>query len=194
MTLITMLREFLRDESAAAGLEFVTTLPLLVGTMVFTSEYGRALQVRMVLDSATQDVARFLARSPGFDDGSGNLVIEPPFLTAAQSMMESRMNGGVDMSVDVATVDATSFRTDYHVVEVTTTVRISMPLLTFINDMIDFFFELDFFTDQGADPADARKLETGLTMNAQQQARWTAATDVGASSCGPLDRGLGLCG
>jgi Flp pilus assembly protein TadG len=169
---------FLADDRGAAGLEFLFTSPLLFGVMVFTAEYGQALRYRIALDGAVQDTARFLARAPAeaVEDASGDPTIDiyPAFLAEADEMLDARLGRDVAMQVAVTTVDTETFRTDFHVVEVTGSVAVELPMLAFINVWL------------------SDDVPESLTLTASQQARWGAGNPPGLVSCARLERMLGL--
>jgi TadE-like protein len=169
---------FLADERGAAGLEFLFTSPLLFGILVFTAEYGQALRYRIALDGAVQDTARFLARAPADDieDGAGNPTIElyPAYVAEAHAMLDDRF-GDVDMRIEVSTPDTDSFRTPFHVVEVTASIELALPMLAFIN--------LGLEDD----------IPERLTLTASQQARWGGGNVPGHVACARLARMLETC-
>lgn len=170
---------FLADDRGAAGLEFLFTSPLLFGVLVFTAEYGQALRYRIALDGAVQDAARFLARAPAdaAEDDFGNPTIEiyPAFEAEADAMLDARVGHDVTTGVDVTTVDTETFRTPFHVVKVTGSVAIDLPMLAFIN--------------QGL----TNKIAESLTLTASQQARWGAGNPPGLESCARIDRMRDQC-
>lgn len=154
------LGRFLACERGAAGLEFLFTSPLLFGVMVFTAEYGQALRYRIALDGAVQDTARFLARAPAdaVTDGSGNPTIEiyPAFIAEADAMLDARLGRDVAMRVGVTTLDTERFcfRTPFHVVEVSGSIEVGLPMLAFINIGL------------------TEDIPESLRLTASQQARW----------------------
>jgi hypothetical protein len=167
---------FLDDDRGAAGLEFLFTSPLLFGVLVFTAEYGQALRYRIALDGAVQDTARFLALAPANKevDASGNQTIEiyPAFRAEADAMLDERVGHDVAMQLAVRTVDTETFRTPFHVIEVTGSVAIELPMLAFINLGL------------------SNKISESLTLTASQQARWGAGNPPGTVSCPRLYRML----
>lgn len=192
-------QRFLSDDSGTAGLEFVCASPLLLGVLVFTAEYGQAMRARLMLDSAVQDAARFLARAPadrGIDDANGNPTIKfyNSFLMTADQTFFARMNDGDSstggLNIQVRTVDATNFREPYYVIDVTGTVTIDMPLLSLIN----------IFSSQSPD---GRRVTNPvyidspnplqLTMTSTRSVRWTNGSPPGEASCRLADRYKGLC-
>ncbi|MEM6945467.1 MAG: TadE family protein, partial [Pseudomonadota bacterium] len=52
------------DERGASALELIVSLPLLVGCMLITTNYGLLISTREALDSATRDATRLLTRAP----------------------------------------------------------------------------------------------------------------------------------
>ncbi len=170
---------FLADDRGAAGLEFLFTSPLLFGVLVFTAEYGQALRYRLALDGAVQDTARFLARAPAFaaEDDFGNPTIEiyPAFEADADAMLDARVGHDVTTRVRVTTVDTETFRTPFHIIEVTGSVEIELPMLAFINVGL---------TD---------KIAESLTLTASQQARWGGGNPPGLVSCARFDRMRDTC-
>lgn len=147
--MVQTLRRFQRDERGSAGAEFVVSLPLLIGVMVIASEYGGALQVRDVLDAATRDAARFLARAPldssgnyrqHFVDEAEGLVAERLGLDAAQVELITTEPPGADGSRGAASTGPTviddtdgEFRTEYRVVTVDVEIVYEMPLLALLD-------------------------------------------------------------
>ena len=168
------LGRFLADERGAAGLEFLFTSPLLFGVLVFTAEYGQALRYRIALDGAVQDTARFLARAPAeaATDGAGNptIAIYPDFVAEADAMLDARLGRDVAMRVGVRTLDTESFRTPFHLVEVSGSVEIDLPMLAFINIGL------------------ADDIPESLRLTASQQARWGGGNVPGHEACARLER------
>jgi hypothetical protein len=160
---------FLDDDRGAAGLEFLFTSPLLFGILVFTAEYGQALRYRIALDGAVQDTARFLARAPaeeGEDSaGDATIAIYPAFRADAEAMLDERLGRDVEVRIDAFTLDFKNFRTPFHVVRVTGTVQLDMPMLAFINLGL------------------SEGIPESLTMTASQQARWGGGNEPGHVSC-----------
>ncbi|MEL7152594.1 MAG: TadE/TadG family type IV pilus assembly protein [Pseudomonadota bacterium] len=189
------LKRFLSDERGAAGIEFLTTLPLLIGTMVFTAEYGNALRTKMVLNTATADVTRFLARAPLEESttNEGQYQFYSKFLTDAQAMMEARMGGSVALSTEIFIIDSEGLpfdlRTDPVIVQVRTDVGLSMPLLGFINQTIEWANNFSIITEK----KDPDILPTLITMASQLNAVWVGGSEVGAADCRLINRELDLC-
>ncbi len=181
---------FLSDTRGTAGLEFVTTSPLILGVLVFTAEYGQALRARMVLDSAVQDAARFLARSP-VDNASTvpdapEISFYPATLTEAQQMIRERVGQRpIAFNVSTQTVDSTQFRTPYYRISLDVTMSIDLPLLSIFN----IFRE----------PESGNTVNTNtpnplwLTMKSDQLVRWVGGAAPGEADCILADRYQGLC-
>ena len=190
-------RALLSDEDGTAGLEFVTTSPLLLGVLVFTAEYGQALRARLVLDRAVQDAARYLARAPadkGPVDGSGNptIVFYNQILNTAEALIEQRVNGGVSFVATTTTVDSVNFREPYYVIEVQASTTVDLPLLSLINLFSPPPDRPDAVGVRGQVYLDA-PAPLQLTMTSTRQARWTNSAPPGEASCILADRYQGLC-
>jgi hypothetical protein len=142
--------------------------------MVFTAEYGQALRYRIALDGAVQDTARFLARAPAeaATDGNGNpsIAIYPAFLAEADAMLDARLGREVESTISVRTLDTENFRTPFHLVEISGTVSVELPMLTFINTGL------------------SDDIPESLTLTASQQARWGGGNLPGAAACGLVER------
>lgn len=183
-------RRFVANEQGNAGLEFVTSIPLLLGVMVFTAEYGQALRERMVLDNATQDVARFLARSAIDNVAAQPGPIEPAFysqtIDRAEAFMEARVINDVTFSAQILPLDQTgNFRTDYYLIAVEAQTTARLPLLSLINLFSDN-------TTDGLDPEDSPN-PLSLTMTAESQVRWLGGALPGSADCVIADQLQGLC-
>ncbi len=166
------------------------TLPLLTGTMVSTAEYGNALRTKMVLNTATADVTRFLARAPLEIDpeNADGLKFYQHFITEAQAILDTRMGGAVILSTTVSRVPTTvELRTEPVKITVRTDIGLSMPLLGFINDTIQ---TASFFSND----ADSKTLETLIGMTSYLEAVWVGGSEFGAADCSNADRVLDLCG
>ena len=165
---------FLADDRGAAGLEFLFTSPLLFAVLVFTAEYGQALRYRIALDGAVQDTARFLARAPadGATDAAGNttIAIHPAFVAEADAMLDARLGRDVAMRVGVTTLDTERFRTPFHLVEVSGSVEVGLPMLAFVNIAL------------------AEDIPEGLRLTASQQARWGGGNVPGHEACARMER------
>lgn len=212
--LMHRLQRFLRDERGAAGVEFLATLPLLIGTLVFTAEYGKALRHRMVLSTATSDAARFLSRTPLRTSAADPSTLElyPAFEDEAQAMLDARMGGPVDMGlpggrgsypgtsrVVPPVVDGPNLldeevdlnRADVYVI-ISTAADVNMPLLGYINSFLNW-------TDDGpAAPVDGSAeggppVATSITMFAVQTTPWLGSIDVDASEETGACISLNLC-
>ena len=206
-------RRFVADDRGNAGLEFVTSIPLLLGVLIFTAEYGEALRERMILDNATHDVARFLARSPidntapAPTNANPAPPVEPAFypvtLAEAQRMFNDRVGYsgsaderfvGGDSVVFQATItpnDRVSFRSEYYVIEVEATTYVDMPLLSFINRFSESQNDSDNFVENESlrTPNPLR-----LFMVSETSTRWLGGAPAGAADCTLAQRYQGLCG
>lgn len=185
-----MLRAFRSDTRGAAGVEFLMTLPLLIGAMVFTAEYGKALRARMLLNSATADAARLLANSPlqQIDD---RVLLYPEFTTVARETMEARLQGTVDLT---ATVQG-----ELGALQIVTTanVGLEMPLLNFINQTLEWAQRFD------EDSPTKNLIATEFSITSQQTEIWSGASALDASAipveeienaaCAGDLKSLGLC-
>lgn len=78
---------FVRNDSAAVSVDFVVAIPVLLAVLVFTSEYGRVLQMRSVLDNAVSDATRYLARAP-----RTNGVYPADIIAVAEQIIRQRVN------------------------------------------------------------------------------------------------------
>lgn len=175
---------FARDESGQAGLEFVITLPLLIGVAVIAAEYGDGIQQRETLSGAVRDAARLLSRAPATvpEDASNTVPqIYAPFIEQARQMIVDRTGTTpVSFSVQVESVDETGrFRNDFYTVTVTAAIHVDMALLA--------LFDIDETTD-AIDASD------GLVMHAQEQARYVGAVPPGEPpACSAIAAALDGC-
>ena len=80
-------RKFARDKRGSITVDFVISMPILLGVLVLTTEYGRVLQARTVLDNAVSDATRYLARVP-----QDNGVFQARSLTIANGLIEDRLD------------------------------------------------------------------------------------------------------
>lgn len=186
-------RRFVSDETGAAAVEFLLASPLLFGVMVFTAEYGQALRVRSALDGAVQDSARYLSRVAANSaiDGFGNpsIAFYQDQLQEARRIIEARTGRSVidgaanqpDFQVDIETVDIGNFRTPYHVIRVTASVPVEMPLLSVLN----IGFNIGTDGDE--------QVETSIIMTSADIARWVGEAPAGLPACDLLTRANGNC-
>lgn len=183
-------REFIRDDRGNAGLEFATTCPLLLGVLVFTAEYGEALQARMALDLAVQDVARYLARAPVDNattaPNNPQISLYPEFVASAQDLLNRRVDPVHSFSASVVTVDTANFREPYYVISITAGTTVEVPLLSIIN-----VFSGQVDGDTGASLYTPNPLT--LVFQSAEIVRWTGGSVPGDADCLLADRYKGLC-
>ena len=60
---------FARDRRGSNTVEFVISIPILLAVLVLSTEYGKILHQRTVLDSAVADATRYLSRLPQDTNG-----------------------------------------------------------------------------------------------------------------------------
>ena len=213
----TRFRRFLSDERGAAGVEFIATLPLLLGVMILTAEYGKAMRYRMVLSTATGDVSRFLSRTPLQDSETnpGALELYPEFLQQAQDMIDARMGGAVDIGLgdstevaapEIIVIDRGDPGFDIHedaiLVRVQAAADVNMPLLGFINTTLTWTLKFGtlFSTSEASASAPGtsagattNQIATTVTMFSGQTAPWVGSIEVNASDYNGACMGLNLC-
>lgn len=173
-------RRFLSDEDGAAAIEFLMTLPLLIGVLLFTAEYGTALRAKMVLNTAAADAARLLARAPIYDDGS-SLKIYDTFRNDAGNMVSGMIGGPVEISTLIYTPNIQPqgyFRTDKVLIRLTADAYLTMPLLGFINDTLEWASQFAI----GA-PSEAVKIATAVPLRAVQTVPWLGGSAINAAEC-----------
>lgn len=190
------LRGFLADEDGTAGLEFVATSPLILGVLVFTAEYGQALRTRMVLDSAVQDAARFLARSPVDNattvPGTPLISFYPATLTEAEQIIEERIGQPVGFSATAVTIDPTGFRTPFYRISVTATTAVDLPLLSLFNIFREDPSDGDIILSDGESSVTG-PVPLRFSLRSEQLVRWVGGAQPGEASCLLADRYQGLC-
>lgn len=81
-------RAFAADRAASVTVDFIVSIPILLGVLVLTTEYGKILNTRTVLDNAVADATRYLTRVPL--DGSNHLP--PASIAIAENIIRARMN------------------------------------------------------------------------------------------------------
>jgi Flp pilus assembly protein TadG len=64
MGLSTNLRQFRKDRSGAALIEFTVLAPLLISLMCGLAEFGQALRQYHIMEKGVRDAARYLSRVP----------------------------------------------------------------------------------------------------------------------------------
>lgn len=192
-------RAFYADRSGSASVEFIVSLPLLIGVLVLSAEYGRAMLAREALDSATSAAVRLLGRSPAdpssscttAPDADGNpvttvtqLVLYQDFIDEARALIAER-TGLPEASVNLADPVITApdpqgiaYRSTFFRIELDVQATVDLSLLSL----------LDFYDKSG----DART-PTGLTLNARDTARWVGPVPVCAQACTFVAEAAGEC-
>lgn len=187
---------FAREERGTAGLEFITTLPLLLGVLVFTAEYGQALRARMALDSATQDIARYLARAPVDNvtglDGIPKIDFYPGIEANAQALLADRVDPLLRFEAAAYTVDIANFREPYYIIEVKAWTYVDMPLLSVINVFSENPNDNDNVISDGEVGLSAPN-PLQLVLQSVHWVRWGGGALPGSADCSLADRYRELC-
>ena len=122
-------RAFGHDSRASVSVDFVVSIPILLAVLVFTTEYGRVLQMRTVLDNAVSDATRYLARAPLNEDGTGYTAA---VIDVAEGLITSRVNSNqINIGTPVI-IDQTgqTSSADYRTVSLTAAVGVVTPALS----------------------------------------------------------------
>lgn len=124
---------FVRDDRASVSVDFVVAIPILLAVLVFTSEYGRVLQMRSVLDNAVADATRYLARAPR-DEDSG--AYPANVVDVAKQIVSQRINVN-HIAVGEPVIDEvdTSATTKYDTVSLTVSIGVETPAISVISLM-----------------------------------------------------------
>ena len=120
-----------KDDRASVSVDFVVAIPILLAVLVFTSEYGRVLQMRTVLDNAVSDATRYLARAP-IDDNTGQFPDD--VVTIARQFITERINvQHVAVSQPVTNTVSSSASTSYDTVSLTVSIGVETPAISVIS-------------------------------------------------------------
>lgn len=141
---LASLMSFLSDTRGTASMEFVVTLPLLLGPLILTAEYGQALSNREQLDSAVADATQLLAVAPAmpgsteddapiliqhFVDKAEQIVADRLDVPTSAILFDATMTG--DLTVTAGAPDGAD--RPFYLVEVRAAVQLRLGLLSFFN-------------------------------------------------------------
>lgn len=124
--LIAKLHEFARDERASVTVDFVVSIPILLGVLVLTTEYGRVLQMRTALDNAVSDATRYLTRVP-YDPATG--TFQTRIVDNAKHIISSRINTKYIAIDDPVVTEGADFTT----VQISARVGLVSPALSVLS-------------------------------------------------------------
>lgn len=170
---------FWGDQRGASALELIVSLPLLVGCMLLTANYGLLISTRESLDSATRDATRLLTRAPAARDDAGTPNVDTDdqpqlytfFVDEARQLVANRLGVALE-DVELTTrVDPITgggqLRNEFFLITVNARVTLDdFPLLGWAFDPV---------------------------FGATESGRWTAETSFGAVGCSVTDNQAGLC-
>lgn len=117
---------FVRDRGGSITVDFVVSIPILIGVLVLTSEYGKLLQTRTILDNAVADATRYLARMPL--DESTNFFY-PNSITQAEALIRDRL----DVEQVTVAQPALLQNGDVRWVSITADAMVDVPALSLLN-------------------------------------------------------------
>ncbi|MEM6933127.1 MAG: TadE/TadG family type IV pilus assembly protein [Pseudomonadota bacterium] len=169
------LGQFLADERGSAAMEFVVTLPLLMGILVIAYEYGEAFATRESLDSAVRDATRYIARAPAADglDVDSNQVPEIPtyFVNNAIELISTRTGyptSEINFNYNIqANQTGSALRSPFFEVLVEVRLIVSLPTLRIFGNWI----------------GSSDSPEGGFTMIASDNARYLGEVPLGDTAC-----------
>lgn len=125
------LARFAADDAAAVSVDFVVAIPILLAVLVFTSEYGRVLQMRSVLDNAVSDATRYLARAPR-DPGDPN-AFPPDIVSIAEQIIRQRVNvNHIAIAPPALSPANTGTSTPFDTVSMTVAIGVETPAISVI--------------------------------------------------------------
>lgn len=187
------LNRFWRDRRGTAGTDFVTTVPLMIGALMMSVEYGKTFAAREALDTAVRDATRLMARAPagaGTDSGGATVPAPYPFFeTQARSLIESRIGqplkdvtaAGVSVpafEVTFERVDETNFRDPFYRVTMTAATSINAPLLWWLD-----YYDYVNASSAGTTLPEDERATTDFPIIARDTARYVSAVPLGATAC-----------
>jgi len=119
---------FARDDKASVSVDFVVAIPILLAVLVFTTEYGRVLQMRTVLDNAVSDATRYLARAPKTGD-----AFPPEVVAVAEQIIRQRVNvNHIAIRQPIFDPVTASTAVRYETVSLTVSIGIETPAISVI--------------------------------------------------------------
>ncbi|GMG84653.1 hypothetical protein LNKW23_38690 [Paralimibaculum aggregatum] len=142
---------FIRDERGTASMEFVVTLPLLLGPLILTAEYGQALSNREALDSAVADAVQLLAVAPALPaitaggENDAPLLVQH-FVDKAEELIADRLEvpesaimfeATISEDCSVTTADPDGADRPFYIVRVRAVVGLKLGLLSFFNNFFN---------------------------------------------------------
>ncbi|MEM7668278.1 MAG: hypothetical protein AAF317_03900 [Pseudomonadota bacterium] len=156
-------------------MEFVVTLPLLMGILVMAYEYGEAFATREALDSSVRDATRYIARAPAADgvDDLDNQIPEVPvfFLNNAREIISARTGfapSDVDFNYSInPNQSGTALRSPFYEVRVTAKINVSLPTLGIFGNWI----------------GSSENPKTGFEMSSIYTARYLGEVPLGDTAC-----------
>lgn len=170
---------FMRDDAGASALELIVSLPLLVGCMLITANYGLLISTREALDSATRDATRLLTRAPAAmnDNGTANDTTDDTpqlytfFVDEARQLVADRLGvplGKVSITTRVDFISGSeALRNEFFLITLNASVTLDdYPLLGWVIDPI---------------------------FTSTESGRWAAESDFGVVGCTLSDNQSGLC-
>jgi len=129
-TIVGRTKKFAWDDRASVSVDFVVAIPILLAVLVFTSEYGRVLQMRTVLDNAVADAARYLARAPK-DDATDQFP--PDVIAIAEQIILSRVNvEHIAIGAPVVEEVPSNSTIPYETVSLTVSIGVATPAISVI--------------------------------------------------------------
>lgn len=130
-SLIGLFGRLFGDRRGSVSVDFVVSIPILLAVLVFTTEYGRVLQMRTTLDGAVSDATRYLARAPLNAEGTGysDAVIAVAEQLITSRINTTRINIGTPVIADLTDQTASA---DYRTVSLSAAVGVATPALAVI--------------------------------------------------------------
>lgn len=124
---------FARDRRGSNTVEFVISIPILLAVLVLSTEYGKILHQRTVLDSAVADATRYLSRVP-FIPNSSPPSFPPAAVAYANDIISARVSAE-NLSIDAPEIRQVDGRPidEFASVYIRATAVVSSPALSVLN-------------------------------------------------------------
>lgn len=130
--------DFARDRRGSNTVEFVISVPILLAVLVLSTEYGKILHKRTVLDSAVADATRYLTRVPFVDPEQETPVFPSSAVAYAENIIAARVesdDGDISVVVEPYVVEdlAVSGGNEITIVTMRASAVIPSPALSVLN-------------------------------------------------------------